>query len=240
MVAGGGDVTWTEVCQAVRRGWTVVLVEGTGRAAEKIAARWRARHRPRRRNALLARGRPGRSGQAPADQARIDQARANQKPSDQAQPDQAPSGQTQPDQARQDSLLDEILEDGTLRPNNDEQPVGLARVLSWELRDAPVLKDAWEPFARYDQLAVRLRSGYQRLQLWTRALGVAATLLALLQHALGSQFAGELGWLDTALHWLVVFVPVSIAGLIAWANRLATGKRWVLVRAAAESIKREL
>jgi hypothetical protein len=59
---------------------------------------------------------------------------------------------------------------------------------------------------------------------------VLATLLALLDNAIGS----------VPLHWIVVAVPILISIVIALANRRAAGQRWVLLRAAAESVKGEI
>jgi hypothetical protein len=47
-------------------------------------------------------------------------------------------------------------------------------------------------------------------------------------------------WLSGWLHWSVVVLPILVSVLMALANRRAAGNRWVLLRAAAESIKSEL
>ena len=61
-------------------------------------------------------------------------------------------------------------------------------------------------------------------------LGVVATLLALIDNKLK----------EPALHWAVIVVPILISVLIAVASRRAVGQRWVMLRAAAESIKAEI
>jgi len=111
-----------------------------------------------------------------------------------------------------------------------DEPRELARVLSWELQDEPALKDAWRTFATYDGLAARLRRSFERTQTAIVVLGVLATLLALLHDALGI----------AALHWAVVAAPICASALIALANRRAGGRRWVLLRGAAEAIKTEI
>ena len=58
-------------------------------------------------------------------------------------------------------------------------------------------------------------------------LGVIATLLALIDNRLK----------ESALHWAVVVVPILVSVLIAVAVCRAVGQRWVMLRAAAESIK---
>jgi hypothetical protein len=106
----------------------------------------------------------------------------------------------------------------------------------WALLERPVLKSAWTRFTRYDALASRLRRSFERLQIAILALGMLATLAALLQDALpgGSATAGA------TLHWAVVAIPILTGALVAFANRFSPGKRWVLLRAAAEMIKREI
>ena len=39
------------------------------------------------------------------------------------------------------------------------------------------------------------------------------------------------------LHWAVMVLPILVSVLIAVASRRAVGQRWVMLRAAAESIK---
>jgi conflict system pore-forming effector with SLATT domain/uncharacterized protein DUF4231 len=112
----------------------------------------------------------------------------------------------------------------------DTEPDPLTRRLAWELQDEPVLKRAWQSFATYDQLATRLRRTFQRFQSAILLLGVLATLLALVYQR----------WSNRALHWTVVTVPILSSVLIALANRRAAGKRWVLLRAAAEATKTEI
>jgi hypothetical protein len=132
--------------------------------------------------------------------------------------------------ASSDPALRQTVARGDIRPFAGAEPGQLARQLAWELQDQPVLKDAWRTFATYNQRAGQLRRTYERFQTSILALGVLATLLALLDNAIGS----------VPLHWTVVAAPILISVLIALANRQAAGKRWVLLRAAAESVKGEI
>jgi hypothetical protein len=129
-----------------------------------------------------------------------------------------------------DLTLREIVADGDLRRFSDSEPAQLARQLGWELQDEPVLKGAWRAFATYDALATSLRRGFGRMQVAILVLGIAATAVALLHEALGT----------APLHWAAVAGPLVVSTLIAFAGRRAAGKRWVLVRAAAEAIKAEI
>lgn len=200
VLVGGGAGTRLEAGEAVSHGWPLFVVEGTGGAADEIAALWR-RHRERRRR--------------PA--ARLLPARWRT-----AAP--RPAGDIE------DPPLRRVVSHGDVRVVSDREPRALARRLLWELQRAATLKDAWVLFATYDHLAGALRATFERFQRSILLLGVLATLLALVHDQTGG----------VALHWLVVAAPVAISVLIALANRRAAGKRWVLLRAAAESIKSEI
>lgn len=129
---------------------------------------------------------------------------------------------------------------GEVRGLDGTEPEIVTRRLAWSLQDAPELKRAWDRFARYDALAVRLRRSFERLQASILLLGIVATLLALLQHSLGSRLTGDGEWLGDVLHWTVVAVPIVISSLIAFTARVQAGKRWVLLRGAAEAAKQEI
>jgi hypothetical protein len=212
VVAGGGSVSVAEVREAVRRGWTVVVLADTGGLAQELAAWWRRVHLPQRRGwpARLL----GRASRAPEDAA---EARAG-------------AG----DEFRR------LVEVGRFRLVPAVDAADLATALAWELRPRPVLAAAWDRFARYDQAAVRLRRSFERSQLTILALGLAATLLALLLHGLDTPLREDAAWVATTLHWSVVALPLLAGVLIAFADRFAFGKRWVLLRGAAETIKSEI
>jgi SLOG in TRPM, prokaryote/SMODS and SLOG-associating 2TM effector domain 1/Protein of unknown function (DUF4231) len=200
ILAGGGQVARSEALEAAIRRWPLFAIEGTGGAADEIAATFRAHREPKRR------------------------ALAFQIP-DREKPDGdlavAPTA---------DSPVRQIASRGDIRPFAGSESGQLARLLAWELQDEPVLKDAWRTFATYDRHAAYLRRTFERFQISILGLGVVATFLALLDNAIG----------NAALHWTVVAAPIVISVLIALANRKAAGKRWVLLRAAAESVKGEI
>jgi hypothetical protein len=207
VVAGGGEVTESEVLSAVRRGWPVFVTEGTGGVADAIAEAWRtSRELAARSNGPLRRRR---SQDAAASQSLdID-----------------------------DSVL-EIVRDGDIRLYSGVDHIELARQLSWELQNAKSLKRAWERFATYDGLAVSERRRYERLQRWILVLALMATFLAVLKASIDVE--GSFGWLNSVLHWSVVAAPIVVSVLIAMTTRIGAGKRWILLRAAAETIKREI
>lgn len=181
VLANGGEVAKQEVLHSVRQSWPVIVIEGSGRLADQIAA--------------LAAG----EGE------RID-----------------------------DSELREIVRDGELQVFPIEGPAEeLASLVSGALR--PTLHHAWEEFARLDLNAGRQQRSFRRLQLLILALGVLGTALALTHTQVGDGSAAA-----DVLRYGVIVVPIAVAALLAAANRFNPGNRWVLLRASAEAIKREI
>jgi hypothetical protein len=88
------------------------------------------------------------------------------------------------------------------------------------------LGDAWRRFDQLDAAAIHKQSLFKAMQLAILALGVAATLLAVMQ--------------STALHFLMVLTPITISVLVAANSRFREGNKWILLRAAAEAVKREI
>jgi hypothetical protein len=123
-----------------------------------------------------------------------------------------------------------ILRDGDVQVFAERDPAALARRLGWELHDAALLKDAWQTFAAYDKRANALRDTFKRFQWTVIGVGIAGTTFALLHEALD--------W--KVLRWPAVAAPAILAVLVALATRFAAGKRWVLLRAAAETVKSEI
>ena len=197
ILAGGGQVATSEALEAARRGWPVFALAGTGGLTDSLLE-LRATYRiPRRR--LAAPVLPGKLRYRPLP----------------------------PSSAITDPDLREIVMQADIRPVTGTEPQTFARQLAWELQEEPVLKEAWQRFATYDQLAVRLRRIFTCFQALILLLGVIATLLALIDNQVK----------EPALHWVVVVVPILVSVLIAVASRRAVGQRWVMLRAAAQSIK---
>jgi hypothetical protein len=201
VLAGGESGAKSEIREAVRHGWPIFVLAGTGGLADELSHLWAVYQVPRRRWAawLL----PSRLRYRPL---------------------RSPSGIIDPD-------LREIVINADIRPIGAGcEPGQLTRQLSWEVQDEPILKDAWQGFATYDHLAVRLRRLFTRSQASILLLGVTGTLLALIDSEVHK----------TALHWAVVVLPILVSVLIAVASRRALGQRWVMMRAAAEFIKAEI
>ncbi len=104
-----------------------------------------------------------------------------------------------------------------------------------------VLSHAWELFALYDENSARQRKYFERLQFGIVSIGVVATAVVVLQVLLRSYkvlIASSLA--DQIVHGIIVLLPIIISVLIAGTSRFAPGSKWVLLRANAEAIKREI
>jgi len=189
LVIGGGAGAVAEVQLAVRRGWPVLLVEGSGGTADALAQQ-------------LA------QGQADGD----------------------------------DPVVAEILADGrftriTLGEHAAAAVESLAHAVQRECACESLLRLAWQRFAALDRAAGQQQKDFTAVQGWILVLGVVAVFLSVL-HAVASAKAWD--GLVSGLRYALIVVPICVTTLIVAANRYSPGKRWVLLRAAAEALKREI
>ena len=222
-----------EVAQALAAGKPVMMVViggGTGTAAEVLQA-------VRRRWAVLL---VKRSGGAADDLARQWEAR---------------------EADHDDPVVAEILADGNLTCITLGERVGdavetLARQVLRQSGGESVLRQAWRRFAAIDSAAVHQQAGFMDAQWRILALGVLAVFLAIVhlllkdagvQGAPGTPGTADstaeitaVGLLYKALGYILIVLPIGTSVLIAATNRFKPGKRWILLRSAAESIKREI
>ena len=151
--------------------------------------------------------------------------------------------------------LSEIVETASLSQFAIDEPLdSLERMLSAHLEiRANTLQDAW---ARYDDLdgaAVLKQKSYKSIQAWILFLGVTATFLAISQsnRALPGWLKGlfptgfqlnpdQLTKFAFWVHLLIILTPIVISILIATNNRFREGNKWIILRSAAEAIKREI
>lgn len=160
---------------------------------------------------------------------------------------------TRAEASTDDPLMAEVLADGRLRFYPLQKSVeGLENTLLRELGDDPVLLQAWEAFADYDHNANRQQRKFDRLQRAVIALGIATPALVAAQQLYAPHAAGgssllpmrelwqqqQYGW--WALHQVLILVPITLTLLVAVANQFKQGNKWLLLRAAAESVKREI
>ena len=146
-----------------------------------------------------------------------------------------------------DPDLREILDTATITPiplagNTDD----LKRVLLGPIQPlGDVLPDAWGRFDNLDLAAVEKEALFRATQLGIQVLTVVATLLAIaisgsgLSPKLAVPFFPKLD-VHTVLHILMIAIPIMISMLGAFNARFREGNKWLLLRAAAESIKSEI
>lgn len=139
-----------------------------------------------------------------------------------------------------DAVLAEIVDDGDLSLFPLKGAVeGFEGLVSRRLGDETVLKLAWQRFATYDANALREQGTFRKLQFWILVLGVASTAAVLLHTQLGEVASQRIlpGYL---LQFLIIVMLASMTILIAATSRFKAGTKWIILRANAEAIKREL
>ena len=145
----------------------------------------------------------------------------------------------------EDPLLAEIVADGKIRVHPQNGSVkGLQRLIVRELGTDQVLQQAWERFADYDLNAILQQSSFDRIQGLILVVGVLATLLALSKQVFAPRDENGFSITQWSFWWfvqyLLIAVPIVLTVLITAANRFKQGNKWLLMRAGAESIKREI
>jgi predicted Rossmann-fold nucleotide-binding protein len=142
----------------------------------------------------------------------------------------------------EDPMLAEIYADGELEvfPLHGAAEA-LARRIVRALTGDTTLRLAWERFAALDAAAGRHQRTFVKVQATILGLAVLVTVLALLKTTLESRGALRAGTVAMqTLLYVILVMPIVISILIAAANRFRSGNKWLLLRAAAETVKREI
>jgi hypothetical protein len=136
-----------------------------------------------------------------------------------------------------DPGLAEIVAEGAIHLHSlTNSAKGLERLIRRELGGDNVLMMAWERFADYDSNAVAYQTRFNNLQVTILAIGVLGTALAISKEHYGIT-TGVLGyWYQK----LLIAIPIVLTLLITVANRFKQGNKWLLLRASAEAMKREI
>jgi len=194
VLVNGGPIAKDEVLRSVRSQWPIVVIEGSGRLADEIAAY-----------------------------------------------------STAGNEVEGDAVMAEIISEGNIQLFAAKGAPGeLRRLIVRQLFGNTPLRLAWERFAQYDSNAQRQQKSFSSLLKWILWLGVLATLLAVIHNQLSiilpkaGQAETTLRFVANVLWYAVVLVPITISVLVAVTNNFKTGKKWVLLRGGAESIKGEI
>jgi hypothetical protein len=183
VLANGGAVSTDEVLRAVRQKLPLIVVEGSGGLADKVAAAWKQKD-------------------------------------------------TLPD----DPVMAEIIADGDIHIHLLSNSVkGIERLIIRELGVDQVLMEAWETFADYDLNAGLQQKRFSGLQLSIIIIGVLGTALAIVKQRYFAEPPEPV-----ILYQVLIVIPILLTVLITAANRFKQGSKWLLLRAGAESIKREI
>jgi len=164
--------------------------------------------------------------------------------------DEIAAASTQQANEIDDPLMAEIIADGDLYFHAINSSVkALERLIIRQLGSDKVLLQAWETFANYDLNANRQQKRFDKLQQGLILLGVLSVALVVVQQVWAPRNAdGELipttlkdvGFWWWALYHFLIIIPIIITVLVTAANRFKQGNKWLLLRAGAESIKREI
>ena len=143
-----------------------------------------------------------------------------------------------------DPVMAEIIDEGIIHLFPMDGPVaGLEQLIRGQLhrlRKDPTLENAWRRFATYDQNAIIAQKRFLRLRKWILALGVVATILALVHSTLKPI---EISWVvqvNFYLNFLVIATPILVSLLLGGSVKFERGVSWVLLRNSAEAIKKEI
>ena len=157
-----------------------------------------------------------------------------------------------------DPVLDEIISEGNIQIF---PPTGvleqLEHLIATQTSNRPLLKQAWQRFATLDQSAELFHASFNRLQLGLITIAVLGVLLAVVQkevqlHAtrigvvlsgpVSANPPGLVGWAFSYyfLRYCLIVIHIVTSVLLAISHRLRQGNKWVLLRASAEAIKREI
>ncbi|MBL8098139.1 MAG: SLATT domain-containing protein [Anaerolineales bacterium] len=101
----------------------------------------------------------------------------------------------------------------------------------------PILEVAWRKFAQYDATSVKRTSAYNNLRKWIAALGILATLFAILSTLYQENLNPIIAII---LKILLVLSPIIASGLAAYTNEFFSSGDWLVARAGAEEILKHI
>jgi hypothetical protein len=106
-------------------------------------------------------------------------------------------------------------------------------------KNTPILEVAWTRVAHLDAISKKRSSGHHRTRRWIALLGVLATLFAILTQLLQPENSAS-PLLRLAAKTLFVATPILASTLAAFASKKFSNADWLITRAAAEEIQKEI
>ncbi|HYO20917.1 MAG TPA: DUF4231 domain-containing protein [Flavisolibacter sp.] len=150
----------------------------------------------------------------------------------------------------EDPFMAEVISEGVLHFHSLSQSVkGIERLIIRVLGTDKVLYQAWETFAAYDFNAGRQQRRFDKLQQSLILLGVLSVAFVVIQQVFAPRDTKgnllpstlkDVGFWWWSLYHLLILIPIVLTILVTAANRFKQGNKWLLLRAGAESIKREI
>ena len=104
-------------------------------------------------------------------------------------------------------------------------------------KTTPILNIAWTRYAHLNATAVRRTAAFYRIRRWILALGVIATLFAILTQSYFSDTQSVLGLIVKVIF---VATPVFASILAAFSSKFYSNGHWWVYRSGAEHVKREI
>lgn len=103
--------------------------------------------------------------------------------------------------------------------------------------NVPILNVAWKRYAQLDALSNKHSKPYYRWRRWISILGVLAALFAVVTQAYSNYMPAVL---SLALKILLIATPITASVLAAFVNKFYNGNDWLIARAGAEEIQKEI
>ena len=100
-----------------------------------------------------------------------------------------------------------------------------------------VLRSAWKRHTELDLQSSKLSKQSTQLRKWIAILGVVATFLAIVTNEYSDNVQP---WSAQIMRIALISVPIIISVLAAYTNKFFGGANWLVMRAGAEEIKKEI
>jgi len=101
----------------------------------------------------------------------------------------------------------------------------------------PILNIAWTRYAYFDAQANTRTKEHMRLRWWIAIMGILATTFAVMVQLYPKEWPASLG---LVLKFILVAIPIISSGMALYANKFFGGGDWLVMRAGAEQILREI
>jgi hypothetical protein len=104
-------------------------------------------------------------------------------------------------------------------------------------KNTPILNIAWTRVAHLDDISKRRTRGYYRLRRWISILGIIATIFAVLTQV---PFLNVPSVLGIVVKVMFIAAPAVASILAAFASKYFSNGDWLITRAGAEEIQKEI